>query len=134
MRNHDSQHSHGATIGGALIIGLIAFAFSHFAHAAAPTLSRSTAAPQSVTSVEFIILQNQSVQTVTCKNPVLLGDFTGYGHAAGTQCATTGPLLTAYGNLGSFVVDLVGVHLEGCRLETVSIAGSLAQYDINCTH
>lgn len=104
------------------------------AHAEPSTVSRNPARVQAVTSAEFVILQNQSVQTVTCKDPVLLADFTGYGHAAGNQCTSTGPLLAAKGTLGAFVVDLVGAHLEGCRLDTVSLAGGIAQYDINCTH
>ena len=111
------------------MIALCLFAFAFPAVAASITSAGKY--PRTVTNtVEFVIAQSFSVETVTCLSYAVQFDMDDIGEVEGHKCTSTGLLLPYPGTSGNIDISfdgLIGVsELTGCAESEIALFGDPA--------
>jgi hypothetical protein len=133
-RNYEN---HGSTIGGAIILGLLAMCAVGLARAAT-----SSAKSVAIDPPQIVIGQPQVTETLTCAYTFAHYDARQYGTIEGTGCTLTGPINLANAHSGNVMLDATmtdGTHivLKGCAVQA-SVFGQSADgsgfisADLNC--
>jgi hypothetical protein len=136
MKNHDLHKGRGPTIGGAILVGIIAACVVGMAKASEPAPSARAIHAQSTT--QFTVSQYLSVETVTCVQYFEHADFQNYGTITGSICTSTAPLpIQSTATEGHVHVtfkftDGSTFDVAGCRVDSTVIEPGFASVAINC--